>query len=138
MSLGTDAYRSNSRMGAASVGGADYAALEQAMDQRAARTLARELWTEFGALTTQERCLAIASKARPAAAVYGLISIKQVRTYARCMVCFGHDFPDRYPEAKDILIHPALRPWQKKNKLNDWYLNMLFQPEQPSAVARGT
>lgn len=137
LTLETADRKSGNRTGAGRVGGADYAALETRMARRAARALARVLWTEFGELTTREDCLDVAFRARDEAAIHGLVSVKQVQAYARCMLTFSGGFPALFPEALDILQSRALLPWQKKNKLIEWYGMMIFEPERiPSGVAK--
>ncbi len=103
----------------------EFARLEARMRTRASNKLAREMFTEFGDVTSQKRCETVAANAAQAATRFGFASLRQVQVFARAQLLFGHDFYNRYPQATSFLHDPALLDWQKKDQLERWLENML-------------
>ncbi|NIC04886.1 DUF4123 domain-containing protein [Billgrantia bachuensis] len=86
---------------------------------RAQRKLAREL-TETYAVTPLADLLAAVEASDRLGAVYGLVSKKQVKTLAKCCLELGDSFPQHYPEAREILEHPRMAGWRKRDLLEAW------------------
>lgn len=111
--------------GPAAVTTDELAKLQDRMRIRASHKLAREMFTEFGEITSQARCESIAKEAANAAARFGFLSVKQVQVFARAQLLFGHDFYRRHSKASDFLYDPTLLEWQKKDRLERWLEHML-------------
>lgn len=112
------------RRGPAEVTGPEYAALTQRVQRRAEHGLARRLMSDYGHLTSETRCLAIAQGAAAAAAGFDMSSASQVRMIAQVQLLFGADFERRYPETLQFLSERSLLPWQKKDLLSERFTQM--------------
>ncbi|UYG04113.1 DUF4123 domain-containing protein [Halomonas sp. LR3S48] len=86
---------------------------------RAQRKLAREL-TETYAVTPLEEILAAVEASDRLGQTYRLVSKKQIKTLAKCCLELGDSFPQHYPEAREILEHPRMAGWRKRDLLEAW------------------
>ncbi len=109
----------------------EYTRLQARMQLRAGHKLAREMFAEFGEVTSQRRCESIALNAATAAARFGFQSLRQVQIFARAQLLFGHDFYLRHPKATAFLYDSSLLEWQKKDRLEAWLAQMLSAHSQP-------
>lgn len=109
----------------------EFEAMSKLMSQRAALKLARRLYLDHAAQSTQEDCHHAALLAPSKAASFGLTTVKQVAIVARAILLFGDDFEKRHLEAAHILTDGTLRPWQKKDRLSDWFVKAWAQSFTP-------
>ena len=86
---------------------------------RAQRKLARELMESY-AMTPLPELLTAVEAAEKLGQRYQLISKKQVKTLAKCCLELGVRFPLDYPDAMEILEHPRMSGWRKRDLLEEW------------------
>ena len=88
---------------------------------RSINALAKSLFDEHSATSTQSDCLDAARLAPVAARQFKMESKKQVTAIATGILRYGPEFWTRYDAANRILQNMERLPWQRKNDLNAWF-----------------
>lgn len=101
------------------VGQLEYARFGVLQKRRSNLKMARELLSLFPDRTA-EQTLAAVEAAGELGARYGLTSVRQVHTLARCHLEFGMAFPKGYRDASNILEDTQAAPWRKSKLLEEW------------------
>ncbi|MCE8024172.1 DUF4123 domain-containing protein [Billgrantia aerodenitrificans] len=86
---------------------------------RAQRKLARELMEPY-ATTPLADLLAAVEAAGRLGQTYRLVSKQQIKTLAKCCLELGDDFLQHHPDAREILEHPHMAGWRKRDLLEAW------------------
>lgn len=97
----------------------EYRDFSRAQQRRASRKLARELKGMYPNVP-DDHLIEIARTAPDAAASYGLSSVRQVWTYAECMLWHGSDFDRLNADARQLLSLDDHLAWRKSERLSDW------------------
>lgn len=98
---------------------AEAARFAERQSDRSITYLARDLAARY---PHQAAALVLAAvrQAVGLAAAHGMRSTRQVSTLAACLIEFGPEFPNHYPEAEAILTDSDPTPWQRRQALSAW------------------
>lgn len=97
----------------------EFSRFSQFQKDRSILKLARYLREEF-VNAPAELLLTAAYKAPGHAEKFDMLSKKQVRMIAYCLVEYGLDFPLGHSEAQTILSNPNTAAWEKRSELSLW------------------
>ncbi|WP_249979220.1 hypothetical protein, partial [Vreelandella olivaria] len=97
----------------------EYQRFGERVQSRISQALARSLTAGFPHADAQERLTAVET-ATELGTCHGLTSKKQIKTLAKCLLMFGNDFPQRYPEVAAVLSDAGRQAWQKRHVIEEW------------------
>ncbi|WP_249978724.1 hypothetical protein, partial [Vreelandella olivaria] len=97
----------------------EYQRFGERVQSRISQALARSLTAGFPHADAQERLTAVET-ATELGKRHGLRSKKQVKLLAKCVMELGATFPERHPEARQILDNMRMAAWRKRDLLEAW------------------
>ncbi|MFC0326868.1 hypothetical protein ACFFH6_14285, partial [Halomonas organivorans] len=101
------------------IGDKEYRRFGELAQARSRQALARSLAEPYPQ-SSEDRRRRVAEEAVQLGQRYRLSSTRQIETLARCVMEVGADFPQRYPEAGQILDNPCTAGWRKRELLAAW------------------
>lgn len=119
IALSDDARAANGQGRQFAIGQAEYQHFGELAQSRASQALARSLKERYPQIAEGERMRAVID-AKQLGQRYGLLSKKQIKTLAFCVLEVGADFAQRHPDAQRILDNAKLAGWRKCQLLEEW------------------
>lgn len=117
--LSDDARAANGQGRRFAIGQAEYQRFGELAQLRANQALARSLKERYPHMPAGELLCAVI-EATQLGEYYQLRSKYQVKTLAICVLELGADFPQRHPDAQQILGNTTMASWRKRNLLEEW------------------
>ncbi|MFK7942904.1 MAG: DUF4123 domain-containing protein, partial [Paracoccaceae bacterium] len=117
------------------IGHVEYARFGALQKRRSNMKMARELLETYPDRTAAETLEAVEAGGRIGKPI-DMISVRQIRALARCVLEFGFDFAANYGDAATILDNPTTAPWRKCDLLEQWIPRGRIRRDLLAEIAR--